>query len=93
MHSLERKDINESSPNFSCNSDNKETEQSVISFFSDVPKPIREAMKTFLKKHPTWDQHRLMKVALAGFLVQHGKDSRSITRIYLENLFSNKSFK
>tara|TARA_Y100001968_G_C19411900_1_gene746767 strand:+ start:1477 stop:1755 length:279 start_codon:yes stop_codon:yes gene_type:complete len=64
----------------------------VVSFYSEVPAPIQEAMSRFIERYPNWDQYRLVQAALAGFLVQNGVDSRSITRLYVGNMFSLNSF-
>ena len=64
---------------------------SLVSFLSEVPLPLQEAMITFIESHPNWDQYRLIQAALAGFLVQNGVESREITRLYLDNMFSKKS--
>ncbi|MFN7900868.1 MAG: DUF2811 domain-containing protein [Synechococcaceae cyanobacterium] len=58
-----------------------------ISLCAQVPEPLLVAMRRFIEAHPNWDQYRLFKAALAGFLVQHGISDRSITRCYLANLF------
>lgn len=58
-----------------------------VSLRSEVPEPLLEAMRTFLDRHPNWDQYRLVQAALAGFLVQHGNQSRAVTRCYLANVF------
>jgi len=54
-------------------------------------KPISEdlydAMREFVRLHPQWDQYRLMQVALAGFLFQHGCQDRAVARHYLDGLF------
>ena len=63
-----------------------------ISFLCEVPTPIHVAMTTFIERHPNWDQYRLIKAALAGFLVQNGVESRPITRLYLDNMFCSTSF-
>ena len=68
------------------------SQDSFVSFFSEVPLPLQSAMKTFIDDHPNWDQYRLVQAALAGFLVQNGIESRAITRLYLDNMFSGKSF-
>ncbi len=65
---------------------------SLVSFLSEVPSPLKEAMVTFIEDHPNWDQYRLIQAALAGFLVQNGTDSRSINRLYCQNMFSKKAF-
>ena len=67
------------------------SDDSVVSFFSEVPAPIKAAMTSFIEDHPNWDQYRLVQAALAGFLVQNGIQSRAITRLYLDNMFSRKS--
>jgi len=64
---------------------------SLVSFISEVPVPIKEAMTVFIEGHPSWDQYRLIQAALAGFLVQNGVESRAVTRLYLDNMFSRKS--
>ena len=58
-----------------------------ISLCAEVPEPLLLAMRRFIEAHPNWDQYRLFKAALAGFLVQHGVADRRITRCYLANLF------
>ena len=66
---------------------------SVVSFISEVPAPLKEAMTVFIEDHPNWDQYRLIQAALAGFLDQNGHESRAITRLYLDNMFSRKSIR
>ena len=61
--------------------------EDVISFQTEIPKSIQNAMKNFIEEHPNWDQYRLIQAALAGFLVQNGVDSRSITRLYVGRMF------
>ncbi len=64
---------------------------SVVSFISEVPVPLQEALIAFIEDHPNWDQYRLIQAALAGFLAQNGHESRAVTRLYLDNMFSRKS--
>ena len=59
-------------------------ETSVVSFQSEVPQPLQQAMTQFIEGHPNWDQYRLVQAALAGFLVQNGQASREITRVSSE---------
>ena len=58
-----------------------------VSLRVEVPEALLKAMRQFIEAHPNWDQYRLFKAALAGFLVQNGIHNRSITRCYLANLF------
>jgi len=63
----------------------------VVSFQAELPLPLQEAMAGFIETCPNWDQYRLIKAALAGFLVQNGVDSREITRLYVANMFRSNS--
>ena len=66
--------------------------EDTISFQTEIPKQIQQAMKDFIEKHPNWDQYRLLQAALAGFLIQNGISSRLITRLYIGNMFGSHSF-
>ncbi|WP_269614008.1 DUF2811 domain-containing protein [Prochlorococcus marinus] len=66
--------------------------QDTISFQTEIPKQIQQAMKVYIEKHPNWDQYRLLQAALAGFLIQNGISSRLITRLYIGNMFGSHSF-
>ena len=66
--------------------------EDTISFQTEIPKQIQQAMKVYIEKHPNWDQYRLLQAALAGFLVQNGISSRLITRLYIGNMFGSHSF-
>tara|TARA_Y100001968_G_C19226220_1_gene652198 strand:+ start:42 stop:338 length:297 start_codon:yes stop_codon:yes gene_type:complete len=71
----------------------KEESESIVSFQAKVPASIQFSMNKFIESYPNWDQYRLIKAALAGFLIQNGVQSRSITRLYVGNMFSLNSFK
>ena len=66
---------------------NSQLQNSLVSFQSELPQPLQEAMTRFIEHHPNWDQYRLVQAALAGFLVQNGIASREITRVYVGNMF------
>ena len=66
--------------------------EDTISFQTEIPKQIQQAMKAYIEKHPNWDQYRLLQAALAGFLIQNGISSRLITRLYIGNMFGAHSF-
>ena len=66
--------------------------EETISFQTEIPKQIQQAMKVYIEKHPNWDQYRLLQAALAGFLIQNGISSRLITRLYIGNMFGAHSF-
>ena len=46
-------------------------DDSVVSFQTEMPLPLQQAMTRFIEGHPNWDQYRLVQAALAGFLVQN----------------------
>ena len=66
--------------------------EDTISFQTEIPKQIQQAMKVYIEEHPNWDQYRLLQAALAGFLIQNGISSRLITRLYIGNMFGSHSF-
>ena len=66
--------------------------EDTISFQTEIPKQIQQAMKVYIEKHPNWDQYRLLQAVLAGFLSQNGISSRLITRLYIGNMFGSHSF-
>ena len=66
-------------------------DDSVVSFQTEMPLPLQQAMTRFIEGHPNWDQYRLVQAALAGFLVQNGIESREITRVYVGNMFRRKT--
>ncbi|AAZ58452.1 conserved hypothetical protein [Prochlorococcus marinus str. NATL2A] len=66
--------------------------EDTISFQTEIPKQIQQAMNVYIEKHPQWDQYRLLQAALAGFLIQNGIRSRLITRLYIGNMFGSHSF-
>ena len=65
-------------------------DDSVVSFQTEMPLPLQQAMTRFIEGHPNWDQYRLVQAALAGFLVQNGIESREITRVYVAICFVGK---
>ena len=66
--------------------------ENTISFQTEIPKQIQQAMKVYIEEHPNWDQYRLLQAALAGFLIQNGISSRLITRLYIASMFGSHSF-
>ncbi len=69
----------------------QDPEDGLVSFQTELPCALQESMRSFIEKHPNWDQYRLIQAALAGFLVQNGVDSRNITRLYIGNMFGSQS--
>ena len=72
-------------------SPDSQSPDSLVSFQSELPQPLQEAMTRFIEHHPNWDQYRLVQAALAGFLVQNGIASREITRVYVGNMFRREN--
>ncbi len=65
--------------------------EGLVSFQTEIPQSLQQAMVQFVERHPNWDQYRLLQAALAGFLVQNGIESRAITRVYVGNMFRRES--
>ena len=55
---------------------------------TELTEPLYSSMKNFVLRNPTWDQYKLINSALATFLVQNGCNDKSVTEIYLNQLFS-----
>tara|TARA_Y100000589_G_scaffold180657_1_gene170993 strand:- start:320 stop:565 length:246 start_codon:yes stop_codon:yes gene_type:complete len=55
---------------------------------TELTEPLYSSMKDFVLRNPTWDQYKLINSALATFLVQNGCNDKSVTEIYLNQLFS-----
>tara|TARA_B100000700_G_C14500602_1_gene603858 strand:+ start:213 stop:485 length:273 start_codon:yes stop_codon:yes gene_type:complete len=64
----------------------------LISFTQEIPSNLKEAMSSFIDRHPNWDQYRLMEAAISGYLLQKGIESREINRIYARSMFCKKAF-
>ena len=62
-------------------------ENSAVSFHSELPQPLQQAMVSFIERCPNWDQYRLVQSAIAGFLHQQGCQDRAVVRHYLNGLF------
>lgn len=58
-----------------------------VSVVNEFPEDLYDAMRSFVRTHPHWDQYRLMQVAVAGFLFQQGSRERAVARHYLDGLF------
>ena len=73
-------------------SEETSNQESVVSFQAEISLPIQIAMKKFIERYPNWDQYRLIQAALSGFLMQNGIKSRSITRLYVGNMFARDKY-
>ena len=62
-----------------------------VSVENQFPQDLYDAMGDFIRRHPQWDQYRLMQSALAGFLFQQGCQDRAVARHYLDGLFRRDS--
>ena len=63
------KDINFAEEKRSIQSLEALESEDTISFQTEIPKQIQQAMKVYIEKHPNWDQYRLLQAAIAGFLM------------------------
>ena len=62
--------------------------KSQISLETELSETLYSSMKDFVFRNPTWDQYKLINSALATFLVQNGCNDRTVTEIYINQLFS-----
>lgn len=62
-----------------------------VSVMNEFPEDLYDAMRRFVSAHPSWDQYRVMQVAVAGFLFQQGSRERAVARHYLDGLFDRAS--
>ena len=67
------------------------SDDSVVSFQTEMPLLLQQAMTRFIEEHPNWDQYRLVQAALAGFLVQNGIESGKSPAFMWATCFGGKS--
>lgn len=58
-----------------------------VSLEAEIPEELFDGMREFIRLHPHWDQYRLIRSALAGFLFQNGCTDSCVTQHYLNGLF------
>ncbi len=63
-------------------------ESNVVSLETELSEKLYMSMKDFVLNNPTWDQYQLINSALATFLVQNGCSDRSVTELYINQLFN-----
>ena len=61
--------------------------KNINSLETELSETLYSSMKDFVLRNPTWDQYKLINSALATFLVQNGCNDKSVTEIYLNQLF------
>ena len=60
----------------------------MISFVVDgLPDKITQHLQLFSAQRPEWTQERIMRSALALFLLQNGVNDRAVSQVYLEAMF------
>ena len=64
------------------------TSSDQVSLETELSETLYSTMKDFVLRNPTWDQYKLINSALATFLVQNGCNDRSVTEVYINQLFS-----
>ena len=71
--------------NFQKNVSNPSQNQNSLE--TELSETLYSSMKDFVLSNPTWDQYKLINSALATFLVQNGCNDKSVTEIYINQLF------
>ena len=61
--------------------------QKINSLETELSETLYSSMKDFVLSNPTWDQYKLINSALATFLVQNGCNDKSVSEIYINQLF------
>ena len=64
------------------------TSNAEVFFETELSETLYTSMKDFVLRNPTWDQYKLINSAIATFLVQNGCSNRSVTELYLNQLFT-----
>ena len=55
---------------------------------TELSETLYAGMKDFVLKNPSWDQYKLINSALATFLVQNGCNDKSVSELYINQLFT-----
>lgn len=63
-------------------------DSNVVSVETELSEKLYLTMKDFVLNNPTWDQYQLINSALATFLVQNGCNDRSVSELYINQLFN-----
>tara|TARA_B100001287_G_C22182803_1_gene299946 strand:+ start:72 stop:317 length:246 start_codon:yes stop_codon:yes gene_type:complete len=71
--------------NFQKNVSNPSQKQNSLE--TELSETLYSSMKDFVLSNPTWDQYKLINSALATFLVQNGCNDKSVSEIYINQLF------
>ena len=71
--------------NFQKNISNPSLKQNSLE--TELSETLYSSMKDFVLSNPTWDQYKLINSALATFLVQNGCNDKSVSEIYINQLF------
>jgi len=71
--------------NFQKNVSNPSQKQNSLE--TELSETLYSSMKDFVLSNPTWDQYKLINSALATFLVQNGCNDKSVSEIYISQLF------
>jgi hypothetical protein len=64
---------------------------STVCLLTELPESLHGALKTYLDRHPEWDQDRTIAAALSLFLMQNSSDGNA-ARVYLNTMFSETAF-
>jgi Protein of unknown function (DUF2811) len=60
-----------------------------ILFTGELPDPITQHLKTFSAQRPEWTHERILRSALALFLLQNGVSDRAVSQVYLQSMFGD----
>jgi len=59
----------------------------ILLIVDGLPDEITQHLQAFSAQRPEWTQARIMRSALALFLLQNGVNDRKVSQVYLEAMF------
>lgn len=58
-----------------------------VYFLDELPSEITQHLQLFVEQRPDWTQERVMRSALALFLLQNGVRDQAVSQVYLQAMF------
>lgn len=58
-----------------------------VYLFDELPSEITQHLQLFVEQRPDWTQERIIRSALALFLLQNGVRDRAVSQVYLQAMF------
>ena len=77
--------------NFEVNHEHSNKKDEKISFPIEIQVNLQQAMNKFVEDRPNLDQYKIIRTAIAGFLIEKGFHNRELTRVFVgrDSFFRN----